>query len=89
MIARFLCVRTDLHPTDRVFLPHGLIQETAVLEVLCHTLQEGERLVEDHRHRDFRKLLTNALLQNGPEGEVGLRELRGWKTCSVETSKFV
>lgn len=46
-----------LHPLDGVRAGVGLMQEECVLHVLRQALQEAERLIEDHRHRDLGELL--------------------------------
>lgn len=69
---------THLHPDHGVLLGVGLVQQPGVLHVLGHALQEGERLVEHHRHRDLGQLLADALLQHRPQREVvPLKLLRG------------
>ena len=46
-----------LHPLNRVWGRIGLVDEVCVLHVLCQTLQEAERLVENHWHSNFGELL--------------------------------
>lgn len=46
-----------LHPLNGVGTGVGLMHEERVLHVLRQTLQEAERLVEDHRHCNLGELL--------------------------------
>lgn len=46
-----------------------------ILQVLQHPLEEGQRLIEDHRHGYLGELLADAILQHRPEGEVAAAEL--------------
>ena len=51
----------------RVCLGIGRIKALRELHVLRHTLQHARRLVEEHRERNLRQVLPNAVLQHRPQ----------------------